>query len=319
MTLAIRARLDPETIAALEASSRHSLDPRELPADAIAAMRLTYAHERRFWNGVRVPLASVENQAVDAAGLVTRLRLYRPLQELAGAALVYLHGGGFVAGSLETDDRIVRLFAQEAGVTVVGVEYALAPEVRFPRQILQIGAVLDQLARLVEGEPLRVAIGGDSAGAHLALAVAKERRDRGVPLPMAMMLYQGFYGLRDSASRRLWGGEQGGLSDGAMAFAQNAYLRGAEDRSDGRFDLLAGPAHGLPPAFISAVALDPLHDDSVALAAMLREAGVPVEFAVHHGVLHGFLHMSRVLPKALDAIRQGAAFLRRRLGGLPAR
>jgi acetyl esterase len=77
--------------------------------------------------------------------------------------------------------------------------------------------------------------------------------------------------------------------------------------------------HGLPPAFISAVALDPLHDDSVALAAMLREAGVPVEFAVHHGVLHGFLHMSRVLPKALDAIRQGAAFLRRRLGGPPAR
>jgi acetyl esterase len=213
----------------------------------------------------------------------------------------------------------MRLFAQEAGVTVVGVEYALALEVRFPRQILQIGAVLDQLGQVVEADRLRVAIGGDSAGAHLALAATKERRDRAAALPAAMMLYQGFYGLRDSASRRLWGGEQDGLSDADIAFSQNAYLRGAEDRSDGRYDLLAGSARGLPPAFISAVALDPLHDDSVALAAMLREAGVPVEFAVHHGVLHGFLHMSRLLPKALDAIRQGAAFLRRRLGGPPAR
>jgi acetyl esterase len=139
----------------------------------------------------------------------------------------------------------------------------------------------------------------------------------GRPMPAALLLYYGAFGLRDSASRRLWGGELDGLGENDLAFYRDAYLRSPEDGRDPRYDLLANRMDGLPPAFVAAVALDPLHDDSVALAAMLREAGVPVEFVVYDGVLHGFLHCSRLVPKALEAIRAGAAFLR--AAGAPCR
>lgn len=312
MKLDVRGRLDPEMAAALEASAAHSLPPQMLPADPITAMRAAYAYERRYWNEVPVELASVQDRAVEAAGLVTPLRLYRPEAAVAGEpVLVYLHGGGWVVGSLDTHDRIMRLLAAHSGLAVLGIDYALAPEHKFPTQLDQADAVLDRLPELAGTE--RFALAGDSAGAHLSLALAMRRRDRSRPLPGALLLYYGAFGLADSPSRRLWGGEIDGLGEESLRFYREAFLRAAEDARDPYYDLLSGDMHGLPPALLVAVTLDPLHDDTVALAVMLQAAGVPVELAAYDGVLHGFLHLSRMVPKAMDAIRRGAAFIRARL------
>lgn len=279
----------------------------------ITLRRAAYAHERAFWNAVPVELAATEDVVVEAAGLITPLRLYRPHDPSPGAALVYLHGGGFVVGSLDTHDRIMRLLARIAGLAVIGVDYALAPETRFPRQLEQIAAVVEQLPGHFGLDPARIALAGDSAGAHLALAATLALRDRGGALPATLLLYYGSYGLRDSASRRLYGGPWDGLTAAALAFYRDCYLRGPEDARDPRYDLLAAALAGAPPAFVAACALDPLQDDSRALAARLEEQGTPVELRVYDGVLHGFLHLSRVVDLAMTAIQDGARFLRVRL------
>lgn len=311
----VSARLDPEAREAVEIDRRaaHEFGPVEL--DDVARLRQWYAFSKRHWNEPLVELAAVADREVEVAGLSTRLRTYRPPGAAKGRALLYLHGGGWTMGSVDTHDRIMRLLAKESGTTVVGVDYALAPETKFPRQIEQIDAVVDLLAG-EGGEGRRaLAVGGDSAGAHLSLAATLRRRDAGRPLPAALLLLYGLYGLRDSASRRLWAMPDSGLDAARLAFYERAWLPGPEARFDPRYDLLANELAGLPPCLVSAVSLDPLHDDAVALAALAREAGVAVEFLLYEGVLHGFLHLSRSVPKAMRAIRDAAGFLRRRIGG----
>ena len=312
MSVEVRVRLDPQMAAALAQSAALAAELGPVAPDDIGARRAAYAHERAFWNALPVELAATEDVALEAAGLITRLRLHRPHDALAGAALVYLHGGGFILGSLDTHERIMRLLAHHAGVTVIGVDYALAPEIRFPRQLEQIAAVVAQLPARCGLDPARIALGGDSAGAHLALATTLGLRDRGLR-PAALLLYYGSYGLRDGASRRLYGGPWDGLTAEELAFYRQCYLRGPEDARDPRYDLLAADLRGTPPCFIAPCALDPLQDDSRALAALLEAQGTPVELRVYDGVLHGFLHLSRMVDLAERALEDGARFLRDRL------
>jgi len=314
VTLDVRRRLNPQMAEALAKSDALAAEFGPVAPDDIAARRAAYAHERAFWNAVPVDLAATEDVAVEAAGLITPLRLYRPHDPSPGAALVYLHGGGFVLGSLDTHDRIMRLLARHAGVTVIGVDYALAPETRFPRQLEQIVAAIEQLPARFGIDPARLALAGDSAGAHLALAATLGLRDRGGARPAALLLYYGSYGLRDGASRRLYGGAWDGLTEAELAFYRQCYLRGPEDARDPRYDLLAADLAGTPPCFIAPCALDPLLDDSRALLALLEEQGTPVELCVYDGVLHGFLHLSRMVDLAVRAIEDGARFLRGWLG-----
>jgi acetyl esterase len=313
VTLDIRRRLDPQMADALAKGAALAAEFGPVAPDDIAARRAAYAHERAFGNAVPVELVVTEDVAVETTGLITPLRLYHPHHPSPGPALVYLHGGGFVLGSLDTHDRIMRLLARDTGVTVIGVDYALAPETKFPRQLEQIAAAIEQLPARFGLDPARIALAGDSAGAHLALAATLCLRDRGDALPAALLLYYGSYGLRDSASRRLYGGPEDGLTEEELAFYRQCYLREPEDARDPRYDLLAADLAGTPPCFIAPCALDPLLDDSRALAALLEEQGTPVELRIYDGVLHGFLHLSRMLDLATTAIEDGARFLRTQL------
>jgi acetyl esterase len=311
VTLDVHRRLHPQMAEALARSDALSAEFGPVARDDIALRRAAYAHERGFWNAASVHgLAATEDVVVEAAGLLTPLRRYLPHEALPGAALVYLHGGGFVVGSLDTHDRIMRLLARHTGVAVIGVGYALAPETKCPRQLEQIAAAIEQLPARFGLDLARIAVAGDSAGAHLALAATLGLRDRGGVRPVALLLYYGSYGLRDSASRRLYGGPWDGLTEEELAFYRQCYLRGPDDERDPRYDLLAADLAGTPPCFIAACALDPLQDDSRALAALLEEQGTPAELRVYDGVLHGFLHLSRMVDVSMRAIEDGARFLR---------
>ncbi len=308
----LRRRLDPEALAALAETERLQAEFGPVTLGDVATMRAAYAFERRFWNHPPVAMAAVREESITAAGIATRLRIHDPGGAPPAAFLLYLHGGGWVVGSLDTHERIMRLLARESGLPVVGVDYALAPETRFPAQIAQIAAVVRAVvgAGPLAGRPF--ALGGDSAGANLALAVTGELRRTGGPTPFALLLYYGAYGLRDSAARRLWGGAGIGLTTEKMRFYEASYLPTPEAARDPRFDLLASDLSATPPAFVLAATMDPLHDDSLVLATLLGELGREVVFRRVDGVLHGFLHLSRTVPKAMEAIAEGAAFLRRR-------
>lgn len=307
----IRARLDPEMLAAMAESQRlygaETFDLQDLPA-----AREAYARERRFWNSDGPTLAEVRDFSIPGPYGAVPLRLYRPSTAGLLPALVYLHGGGYVLGNLDTHDRIMRLFAVQSGAAVVGVDYRLAPEHKFPVQLEEIAAAFGWLAsegRSAGIDAARLALGGDSAGAHLSLGTAIALKGRN-PRIKGMLLYYGSFGLGDSMSMRVCANDLDGVKPSDLALYRNAYLRGPHDREDRRLDCLSADLAGLPPAYVLALELDTLRDDSLALAELLTRAGVPCRLTRLDGVLHGYLHYSRVIPKARQAIEEGASELR---------
>ena len=151
----------------------------------------------------------------------------------------------------------------------------------------------------------------DSAGAHLSLGLALDARAPGAPRLCAQLLYYGGYGLKDSMSRRLYGwSDLDGLGDEDSAAFRSHYLARPEDAEHPRNDLLKADMADLPPSFIAACAYDPLRDDSLALAEFFKERGVRHELKQYKGVLHAFLHYSALEPIAMQALEDGAAFLR---------
>lgn len=313
----IWSRLTPQSQAAVEKSrEQYACLPQHPgdPTDALSVMRAGYNHERRYWNAVPVALHSVRDLALDTRHGSVALRLYRPTDATVLPVAVYSHGGGFILGNLDTHDRICRLLAEKSGWAVLAVDYTLAPEKKFPVQPEQLFDVLTHVAANAAALGLdanRIAVAGDSAGANLSLGATLQARTAGnVPRLCAQLLYYGGYGLKDSASKRLYGwADLDGLGDEDAKLYKGHYIR-EEDRDDPRTNLLAWDMAGLPPTFIGAVAYDPLRDDSLALAEFCKERGVRHQLKVYEGVLHSFLHYSRLEPISMQAIEDGATFLR---------
>jgi acetyl esterase len=307
----IKDRLDSEMLAALAESQRlyagEILDWRNLPA-----FRAAYERERRFWNREGPSLPEVRDLSIPGPHGPIPLRLYRPSEKELLPALLYLHGGGFVLGNLDTHDRIMRILAARSGAAVLGVDYRLAPEHKFPVQLDEIAATLEWLAG--HGAELgidakRLALGGDSAGAHLSLGTAIAFLGKS-PQIKALLLYYGNFGLIDSMSMRLCANDLDGVKPTDLAFYRDCYLRSPSDHEDPRLDCLSANLAGLPPVYLLALELDTLRDDSLTLAALLGRAGAPCRLTRHDGVLHGYLHYNRVIPKAMQALEEGAAALR---------
>ena len=283
----------------------------------LAEIRNLYAEERKYWNcgGPQLP-AILDTEVKGPVGPV-QIRIYHPDPENTLPVLVYLHGGGFVLGCNDTHDRIMRELAFRSGCAVVGVEYSLSPEQKFPVAIEETISVLKWLKQdLPQKEnssfnldPERIVLGGDSAGASLSMGVALSCKKK--KSLSGLLLYYGWFGLRDSCSSRLYGGVEDGLSEENRAFYHDAYLRSPEDLLEPKLDVLGADLRDLPTSCLIASDMDPLLDDSTALAALLEKSGVPVEMYLHQGVLHGFLHYSRMLDASVTALEQGAEFLRR--------
>ncbi|HXU59543.1 MAG TPA: alpha/beta hydrolase fold domain-containing protein [Verrucomicrobiae bacterium] len=313
----VTRHLDPEMAAAIAESNRlyGEIVARQGPVapDDLAGQRALYNHERAFWNAIKPALTAIESWEIPGPGGVIPCRLYRPSKARPLPVLVYFHGGGWILGNLDTHDRIMRLLAEKSGAAVLGVDYRLAPEHKFPAAYDDALAAFEHLRR--EGPALgidttRLALGGDSAGANLALATWLQLRPEARATVRCLLLYYGAFGLADSPSRRAYGNELDGLTKEGIERFRACLVRGPADLADIRLDCLAADLRGLPPAFIAASALDPLLDDSRALAHLLGEVGVAHELIVYEGVLHGFLHLSRMLAKATQALDAGAGALK---------
>ncbi|OBK26419.1 alpha/beta hydrolase [Mycobacterium asiaticum] len=224
------------------------------------------------------------------------VRLYRPV-DVTGptAALLWIHGGGYVFGSAKQDDALCRRFSKALGITVASVDYRLAPEFPYPAPLEDCYAALTWLAALPGVDAGRVAIGGASAGGGLAAALALLARDRarendGV-VPVFQLLAYPMLDDRSSSTPvnpnyRLW-------DQTANEFGWEAYLGGADPQ-------VAVPARradlsGLPPAWIGVGTHDLFHDEDVEYARRLVEAGVPCQLDLIPGAFHGF---DLVAPKA---------------------
>ncbi|MCG8360127.1 MAG: alpha/beta hydrolase fold domain-containing protein [Kiloniellales bacterium] len=309
-------RLDPQMLAAVEKQVELVPPSGPLRDQPIERVRAHYKQDRAFWNADRPELPKVENASLPGPFGPIPLRLYYPGGEALYPALVYLHGGGWIVGDLDTHDKIMRLLALKAGVAVVGVDYRLAPEHKFPSQLEECLTVLRHLA--AEGgnwniDGARLAVGGDSAGANMSAALCQILAGEGASPLKAAVLYYGAFGLRDSVSRRKYGGEEDGMSADDLAYYVDCLVRQPEDLRDPRFDVLSGDLTALPPSFIAAAEFDPIVDDSLVLADLLAEAGLEHRLRLYPGVLHGFLHLTRMVEVAGTAIDESALWLREKL------
>ncbi len=306
-------RLTPQSRLALDRSREQYASFKASSTVPLVVAREGYNHERAYWNSFKVELPSVQDLSLDTAHGRVPLRLYKPGLGSPMPVLLFAHGGGFMLGNLDTHDRICRLLAQKSGWAVLAIDYALAPEKQFPTQPDQVFAIVRHVAAHGGAwglDTTRVALGGDSAGAHLSLLAALDARGAGGPPLSALLLYYGGFGLRDSASRRLFGwSDLDGLGDEDSAMYRDAYTP-AQDRDHARSNLLQADMAHLAPTFIAAVAYDPLRDDSLVLAEFLKERRVRHRLALYAGVLHGFLHFSAIEPRAMQALEDGAVFLR---------
>jgi len=263
----------------------------------------------------RVTLARVQDLTLPAAdGTPLRARLYAASHARL-PVLLYLHGGGFVIGGLETHDSLCRQLALRSGGAVVALDYRLAPEHPFPAAVDDTWAALEWLAAHAGSLGLnaaRLAIGGDSAGGTLAAVAAIHARDRGIALALQLLITPGTGAHADTASHTVFG--QGFLLDAAAIDWFFDHAIPYHHRRDWRFAPLEAPdLDGLAAACLILAECDPLVDEGLAYADRLRAAGVPVQLDLVRGVTHDFVKMGRALPEAGQALDAAAAALREAL------
>lgn len=231
----------------------------------------------------------------------------------ACGTIFHVHGGGWTFGSNETHLGAMARLAELTNCTVIGVDYGLAPDTPFPAGLNDCTWAWRWL-RMQPGNTGPWYVAGDSAGANIALAMMFDLRNVGEPLPDAGLLFYGVYCAdHTTPSHRLCGKGDFGLSSERMDWYRQQYLSGTRRNADDpRVSPLLGDLADLPPLFLNAAGLDPLHDDTTALVQRLAKTNTPFEFHNYEGVLHGFMQMSSELPQALQAFRDAAAFLRAR-------
>ena len=274
--------------------------------------RTSYEKASEVLDLPRVPLARVEALSVPASdGTLLSARLYAPSMDTL-PALLYLHGGGFVIGSLETHDSLCRQLALRSGCAVVALDYRLAPEHRFPTAVNDAWAAmlhLDREARALGLRPGALAVGGDSAGGTLAAVCALHARDIGLPLALQLLVTPGTSATGDTPSHRQFA--NGFLLDqAAIAWFFDHYIA-RDQRHDWRFAPLEADVDGVAPACVLLAECDPLVDEGLAYADQLRASGVAVDLELYRGLTHDFIKMGRTLKEACTALDDAARALRR--------
>jgi acetyl esterase len=259
------------------------------------------------------PVARVEDVEVMGAVGPLAARAYR-VGATPAPTVVFFHGGGWVAGDLETHDRQARWVAIETGAVVVSVDYRRPPEVRFPGAFEDaFAAVRDIAARITAfgGDANRLGVAGDSAGGNLAASAAIACRDAGIKLAAQLLVYPvtdvaGGYADPNENSRfpsRSENADGYFLSRAAMQWFCGHYLAGQNDGADWRVSPLRAKDHaGLAPAIVCTAWFDPLRDEGEAYANALRRADVPVTHYPGEGLIHGYFGLG----EASDAARAEA-------------
>ncbi|MFD7645513.1 alpha/beta hydrolase [Kitasatospora sp. NPDC059795] len=280
-----------------------------LTLDAARAADLA---DLRAATGTGEPVAAVEEFTIDGPGGPLTLRHYHPAAraERPGPALLYLYGGGWALGSLETGDPICRVLANGTRADVLAVGYRHAPEHRFPAAVHDCWAALDWIARNAPGlglDPARIAVGGDSAGGNLAAALTLLARERGGPALVHQLLV---YPNTDHRTAAADGEDPALFNRHSVAWYWSHYLADPADAAHPLASPLRAPSlAGLPPATVITAEYDPLREEGEEYAAALHAAGVPVELRRYDGMPHGFF----AVPGVLDDGRAAQLFAAERL------
>jgi acetyl esterase len=308
--------IDPELVAAGQLLQSRGLVAPDRTQASLSEVRAATDRIGAFLGEGSVPLRHERDLTLPGPHGQVPCRLYLPDLAERPPLIVYAHGGGFMQGSLSSWDAMLRELVRQSGVAALSVDYKLAPEHRFPVAFEEMVAMVRLVAREGSGlaiDPTRLAVGGDSAGANLALAAALALRDAGEHALAFQLLIYGCYSTDTESPSWQRFGQGAGLSQAQMRWIWETYLERAEQRTDWRAAPLLGNLTGLPSAQVIVGRRDPLLDDSRTLAARLEQAGVPCTLTVYDGINHGFIRYGRLIATARRAIADCAAALRKAL------
>jgi acetyl esterase len=270
-------------------------------AEGRAATRAGFA----MMNAPRSKNVGVTDLSIPGPGGSLRARHYWPINGKTNDALmVYFHMGGCVIGDLDTCDHFCSLIAAETGAGVISVDYRMAPEHVFPAAaedaIAAFKWVRDNAAQFA-GAADRVAVGGDSAGGHLATIVAQEMKRRGETGPCLQVLIYPWVDMTDDAGSMRSCGDCIPLNTATMRWFESLYMpEGADKTAAMASPGLVEDLSGLPKALVYTAGFDPLRDQGEAYARRLEDAGVQVTFREYGDLPHGFTAMSGVSKRAKD-------------------
>lgn len=310
--------LDPDTARLLALARKAGYPPFESLTPAAA--RDAYAAS---WDAMQSPggdVAAVRDEKITGPAGPLTVRIYRGLGTDADAALpcmLFLHGGGWVIGSINSHDRLAAELAVGSGVAIASVHYRRAPETPFPGPCDDAIAALEALADIAPAlgcDPKRLGVGGDSSGAHLAIGAALAARDSGrVNLQFQLLIYPAIDPACDSYSYRQYG-SSGPLMTNDMQWFWRQFLGNHSDLDDARIAPLRADPAGLPPAYIMTAELDPLRDEGEAFGEHLRQAGVPTQIVRAPGLVHGFARLTAHSDAAARSVAAAALALGTALG-----
>jgi acetyl esterase len=273
------------------------------PAD-LEAERAAYLQTALELGGAIEEVARVEDVVIpNVEGGRLRARAYWPTvpAEPLGV-LVWLHGGGWYVGDVESFDRVTRQLANASGAVCLSIDYRLAPEHPFPAAVHDARSAVvwaaGDGARQLDTDPRRVVVGGDSAGANLATVAARHEREA---VRAQLLVYPALDAAMDSDSYREF-------ADGALLGAKDMercwslYLDGADGADPDASPLKAGDLAGVAPAYIAVAGQDVLRDDGLRYAEALRAAGVDVTLERYDDMVHSFLRWGGVVDRARELV-----------------
>jgi acetyl esterase/lipase len=308
--------IDPELVAAGQLLQSRGLVAPDRTNAPLSEVRAAVDRIGAFLGEGSVPLQRERDLMLPGPHGQVPCRLYLPDNAGNPPLIIYAHGGGFMQGSLSSWDAMLRELVRQSGAAALSVGYRLSPEHKFPVAFEEMVAMVRLAAREGSGfgiDPTRLAVGGDSAGANLALAAALALRDAGERALSSMLLIYGCFSTDTESPSWQRFGRGGGLSQTQMRWIWETYLERPEQRDDWRAAPILADLARLPSVHLIVGKLDPLLDDSHNLAARLEEAGVPRELKVYEGLNHGFIRYGRLISAARGAVSDCAAALRQAL------
>lgn len=265
---------------------------------------------RKNWTDGGPVMAQSRDFVIGEKSLKVRVHVPK-FREKPSGTLVYLHGGGWVMFGIDTHDRLMREYAQRAGLVVVGLDYSLAPEHRYPQALEDVDTLYHWLEEEQQKNSLfgnRCFIGGDSAGANLALCSTIRRRDQCLSLPSGLLLNYAAVDTKLRESHVRFDGDPYMLSTDEMKGFWQAYL-GVERTEEPYARPLLADLTALPPVHLCIAECDILVDENRELRDRLKEAGCRVSSEIYKGATHSFLEAVRISALAERAVQDAADWL----------
>lgn len=307
--------IDPQVIPVIE-NMKKFRQQRGMIADiSPEIMRLNFNNDTKKWNEILPLIDNISDFSISANNQEIPVRLYDPdrTKKLL-PTMIFIHGGGWIVGDLDTNERFLRLLCLRSGMRVLSIDYPLAPEEPFPAGldcIVEICKIINKTGSRWGLDTNKLSIGGDSAGGNLALSAAIDLRDSGKDfMKNITLIYPALSPDSSRSSYQQFGQGDYGMGIDAMEFFWGLYLQNENLKSNPRAVPLLADVKGLPIVTLVTAGLDPLQDDSFDLIKKLNYSSVKYQHFHYPGVVHGFVSMCHTIDEGDKAITDISTNLR---------